>query len=408
MSTASQAALADLRVPAELDEAAWPAGFRFAAGHCGIKRKAADLMLVTCTPAASCAAVFTTNRLQAPPVGLSRAHLAASGGRVRALVVNSGNANCATGPVGAKAARATARAAAKLVGCPLEQVLVGSTGVIGRPLPYAKILAALPEWARRDDGPVAAAQAILTTDTCAKLAATRCHDRGREYRIAGFAKGSGMIHPRMATMMAYIFTDAPLMPAQARQALGAAVEKSFHRITVDGDTSTNDTAALFASGAGPGLSAAGRRHFQAGLEEVAQALARQIVLDGEGASHFVTVRVEGARSAADADRAARAIAHSPLVKTALAGADANWGRVLAAAGYSGAHFAPERAEIWFSGLPVYRRGVALAFDEAEAKRRLDLAEVEVRIHLHAGAAAAWMWTCDLTEGYIKINGSYRT
>jgi glutamate N-acetyltransferase/amino-acid N-acetyltransferase len=396
-----------MKVEAELHESAWPAGFRFAAGHCGIKRKSPDLMLATAVRPVACAAMFTTNRLQAPPVRLSRRHLAAAGGRIRALVVNSGNANCSTGPEGLRASLATARAAARLLACPPEQVLVCSTGVIGRRLPVEKILAALPAWSRRDDGPAAAAQAILTTDTCAKLAAASFQDRGQTYRIAGFAKGSGMIHPNMATMLGFLFTDAPLSPAAAAAALRAAVDASFHRITVDGDTSTNDTAALFASGEGR-LSAAGRRRFQAALDRVAQALARQIVLDGEGATHFVTVRVDGARSAADADLAARTIAHSPLVKTALAGADANWGRVLAAAGRSGAHFDPDRAQIWFGSLPVYRRGRALPFDETEAKRRLELPEVEVRIHLGAGRATAWMWTCDLTEGYIRINGSYRT
>ncbi|HXE31156.1 MAG TPA: bifunctional glutamate N-acetyltransferase/amino-acid acetyltransferase ArgJ [Terriglobales bacterium] len=408
MTTASEKpTLAQMLVQAELDDNAWPEGFRFGAGHCGIKRKAPDLMLVTMPRAVSCAAVFTTNRLQAPPVRVSRAHLAASGGRVRALVVNSGNANCATGAEGRRAVQATVTAAAKQIGCPPNQVFVCSTGVIGRPLPFDKIVKALPEWSQRDDGPLAAAQAILTTDTCAKLAAVKFRDRGREYRIAGFAKGSGMIHPRMATMLAFLFTDAPVRPAAAQRALRQAVEVSFHRITVDGDSSTNDTAALFAGGEGC-LSAAGEKRFQRALEEVSQSLARQIVLDGEGASHFVTVQVEGARSAAEADLAARTIAHSPLVKTAFAGADANWGRVLAAAGRSGAHFDPERAEIWFSGLAVYRRGVALPFDEAEAKTRLDRPEVTARIHLHAGTAKSWMWTCDLTEGYVRINGSYRT
>lgn len=399
--------LAEMLVQAEINDAAWPQGFTFAAGYCGIKRKSPDLALVRCAAPVSCAAVFTTNRLQAPPVRLSRAHLGRSRGRMRALIVNSGNANCATGPGGARAARATARAVARALHCAPQEVLVCSTGVIGRPLPVEKILAAIPEWSRRDDGALAAAQAIRTTDTCAKLAATAFRDGKQEYRVAGMAKGSGMIHPRMATMLGFLFTDAPLSPAAADAALRHALERSFHRITVDGDTSTNDTAALFAGGRGR-LSARGRARFQSALNEVAQSLARQIVLDGEGASHFVTIEVAGAATAADADRAARAIAHSPLVKTALAGADANWGRVLAAAGYSGARFAPDRAEIWFSGLPVYRRGLALPFDEAEAKARLDRAEVTVRIHLHAGKAATWMWTCDLTEGYVKINGSYRT
>ena len=413
MTTTTDKRLAQFLVQAETEASAWPGGFRFAAGHCGLKRKSPDLALVTCQgaggadAAVSAAAMFTTNRMQAPPVRLSRAHLAASGGRVRALIVNSGNANCGTGAVGERAARATAASVARQLGCPVNQVFVCSTGVIGSPLDWGKIAAAVPVWAERDDGPVAAAQAILTTDTCVKLAAASFHDGRQSYRIAGFAKGSGMIHPNMATMLAFVFTDAPLSPAATRTALRQAVELSFHHITVDGDTSTNDTAALFASGSGR-LSASGQRRFQAALNEVAQSLARQIVLDGEGASHFVTVSVEGARSAADADRAARAIAHSPLVKTALAGADANWGRVLCAAGYSGANFDPERAEVWFSGLPVYRRGRALPFDEVEAKRRLVLPEVGVRVNLHAGQAKSWMWTCDLTEGYIRINGSYRT
>jgi glutamate N-acetyltransferase/amino-acid N-acetyltransferase len=411
MTTTTDRNWAQMLVPAEIDDAAWPAGFTFAAGHCGLKRKSPDLMLVRCsTPkggAVTAAAVFTTNKLQAPPVRLSRQHLADSGGKVRALIVNSGNANCATGPHGVRAAQATAQAVGRQLECAADQVFVCSTGVIGSPLAYEKIVAALPVWATRDDGAAAGAQAILTTDTRTKMAATSFKDAGRTYRIAGMAKGSGMIHPNMATMLAFCFTDAPLTPAAARVALRKAVDASFHRITVDGDTSTNDTAALFASGAGK-LSALGAKKFQAALNEVAQSLARQIVLDGEGASHFVTVEVTGAATPADADRAARAIAHSPLVKTALAGADANWGRVLCAAGYSGARFDPEKAEIWFSGLAVYRKGVALAFDEVEAKARLERPEVTILIDLHAGTARSWIWTCDLTEGYIRINGSYRT
>jgi len=385
----------------------FPAGVRFSAGHCGIKRKKPDLMLAVFERPASAAAVFTTNRLQAPPVGLSRAHLRASGGRVRALIVNSGNANCATGAVGVRAARSMASATARAVGCPDEQVMVCSTGVIGQPLPVEKIIAALPVRLRRASPPEAAAQAILTTDTRAKEAAATFRDGGRTYRVAGFAKGSGMIHPNMATMLAFLFTDAPLAPVACDALLRKTVDASFHHITVDGDSSTNDTCALFATGSGR-LSAAGERALEAALGRVAQSLARQIVLDGEGASHFVTINVEGARSAAEADLAARTIAHSPLVKTAIAGADANWGRVLAAAGRSGAHFDPDRAEIWFSRLAVYRRGRALPFDESEAKRRLSEHDVEIRIHLHAGRASTWMWTCDLTEGYVQINGSYRT
>ncbi len=365
-------------------------------------------MLVRMDPPAAAAAMFTTNRLQAPPVQLSRAHLAAARGRVRALVVNSGNANCATGPQGRRAAQATARLAARLLRCPPEQVLVASTGVIGQPLPVEKILEALPRWLEKDDSPLAAAHAIRTTDTCAKLAGASFRDGGRSYRVAGMAKGSGMIHPRMATMFGFLFTDAPLTPAACACALRAAAEVSFHRISVDGDTSTNDMAALFASGTGRPLTPSGAEKFRAALIKVAQSLARQIVLDGEGARHFVTLEVSGARSFADADRAARALAHSPLVKTALAGADANWGRVLSAAACCGVPFDPAHASIWFSGLPVYQRGRALPFDEHEAKLRLERREVAVRLHLAAGRARAWMWTCDLTEGYVRINGAYRT
>ena len=388
---------------------AFPAGFRFAAGACGIKANGEDLALMLAETPASCAGVFTTNRLQAAPVRLSRQHLQHSRGRLRAILVNSGNANCATGKQGQTAAAANIRALAQQLHCPPEQIQVCSTGVIGVPLPYGKINAALPALLQRDDGAEAVARAILTTDTRAKIAQTSFSDGRRHYCVAGFAKGSGMIHPRMATMLGFVFTDAAIPPVSLQRALTTAVERSFNRITVDGDTSTNDTVLLCASGAVPGaLSAAGKKNFQQALDDVAGSLARQIVLDGEGARHFVTIRVDGAASEADADRAARAIAHSPLVKTAIAGADANWGRVLAAAGYSGARFDPERAEVWFSGLPVYRRGVALAFDEKEAKRRLSEAEVEVRVHLHAGRAATWMWTCDLTEEYIRINGSYRS
>ena len=400
-------------VAAARQPGAWPTGFHFFAGPCGLKKNGApDLLWVVAQPSARAAAVFTTNRLQAAPVRLSRRHLATTAGRVRALVVNSGNANCATGAAGDRAAQAMARAAAAPLGARPEEIFIASTGVIGVPLPSATISRQLAAWAARPtadgDGPIAAASAILTTDTRPKLAAASFTAGRRRYRIAGFAKGAGMIHPRMATMLAFLFTDAPLPAAALRRALTAAVEQSFHRITVDGDTSTNDTVALFASGAGPALDAAGRQAFQRGLNQVAASLARQIVLDGEGARRFVTVQVEGARTTADADRAARAIAHSPLVKTAIAGADPNWGRILCAAGYSGAGFDPAQARVWCNGLALYRRGRALPFSEAEAHRRLDRDQVEIRIDLGAGRARSWMWTCDLTDEYIRINASYRT
>jgi glutamate N-acetyltransferase/amino-acid N-acetyltransferase len=393
----------------------WPANVRLAGGNCGIKAEAPDLAVAVADEPMQCAAMFTTNRLQAAPVLLSRRHLARTGGRVRALVVNSGNANCATGKDGMRAALATAAAAARQLGCRREEIFVCSTGVIGVPLPVGKIVAALPEWlgtagSRRSTvGPEAFAHAILTTDTRIKVAQTELDVGGRLYRVAGACKGSGMIHPRMSTMLAFVFTDAPLRAKDLDRALRAAVERSFNRISVDGDTSTNDTVALFGPRtAGPALRGRELEEFEEALNEVCTGLARQIVMDGEGARRLVTIRVRGARDARDADRAARAIALSSLVKTALGGADPNWGRFLAAAGYSGAKFDPERAEVAFAGLRVYRRGAALPFDEADAKRRLDRPEVEVVLDLRAGRAETWMWTCDLTEEYVRINGSYRS
>ncbi len=387
---------------------AWPAGFHFAAGHSGIKAAKPDLAVAWGDQCFAAAAVFTTNRLQAAPVRLSRGHLRRSKGWLRAIVVNSGNANCATGKAGEQAASATAETTARLLNCPPEQIFVASTGVIGVPMPYERILHALPRWLQREDGGPAAAEAILTTDTRRKIALREFRDGARRFRIAGMAKGSGMIHPRMATMLAFIFTDAQCTPTELNSALKTAVNQSFHRITVDGDTSTNDSVLLVASGAAGRPSAAGMRAFRRELEAVAQSLALEIVRDGEGAKRLVRIEVEQARTAADADRAARAIAHSPLVKTALAGADPNWGRILAAAGYSGARFQPERAEVWFNQTPVFDKGRALAFDEAAMKRELEQDQVLLRIRLGAGRARAWMWTCDLTMDYIKINASYRT
>lgn len=386
----------------------WPGGFRFAAGLCGIKKSGSDLAVVTTDQPVACAAVFTTNRLQAAPVRLSRKNLESTGGYVRAIVVNSGNANCATGKAGMQAAQSVMKATAAALDCRPQEVFICSTGVIGVPLPYEKINAALPTLLQQNDGAEAVAQAILTTDTRTKIAHTVFLDGQKQFIVAGYCKGSGMIHPRMATMLGFIYTDAALTPVELRKALAEAVGDSFNRITVDGDTSTNDTVTLAASGAAGKLTAAGKKQFQAALNEVAQSLARQIVLDGEGARKFVTIQVENARTAADADRIARAIAHSPLVKTALAGADANWGRVLAAAGYSGVNFDPEKAEVWFNDLEVYHQGLAVPFDETAAKKMLSEAEVLVRVNLRAGKASGWMWTCDLTEEYIRINGSYRS
>ncbi|MGH9520131.1 MAG: bifunctional ornithine acetyltransferase/N-acetylglutamate synthase, partial [Terriglobales bacterium] len=232
---------------------------------------------------------------------------------------------------------------------------------------------------------------------------------GAGFTVGGMAKGSGMIHPNLATMLAVVTTDYPLEPGEAIDFLRPAVDASFNSISVDGECSTNDAVVLLASGeAAIERTPATDAELALAIRTVCAELAQQVVADGEGATLLAEIAVSGAASAPEARAIAQRIATSSLVKTALFGRDANWGRVLAAAGYSGARFSPDRAEIWFSGLPVYRRGVALAFDEAEAKARLDRAEVTVRIHMHAGKAATWMWTCDLTEGYVKVNGSYRT
>jgi len=385
-----------------------PQGYRFAAGYAGIRKVARDdvALMVSDRPAAA-AAVFTRNRVKAAPLILSARHLAESKGWCRAIVVNAGNANCAT-PDGLEAARATVRAAAQSLGVGEHEVLVSSTGVIGAPLPVEKLVAALPGLAANlaPEGFEAASRAILTTDTVPKTASAEVRLRGTVARITGMAKGAGMIHPGMATMLAYVFTDARLSPAEARRLLRGAVEESFHRVSVDGDTSTNDTVVLMANGA---AGAADLRRLRAGLYEVMGELARAVARDGEGASKLVTIDVQGAASDRDAVRIARAIANSPLCKTAIAGADPNWGRILAAAGYSGAIFDPARVEIDLNGFAVCRAGMAAEFSEEAVKQSLEGKEVNVRVTIRGrGRGRARFWTCDLTEEYIRINASYRT
>jgi glutamate N-acetyltransferase / amino-acid N-acetyltransferase len=393
-----------------------PAGFRGAAAAAGIKKVsgALDLALVFSDfPRTSAAGVFTTNRVAAEPVLLCRRNLKFTRGHARAIVANSGNANACTGAAGKKAAAETARAAARLLGLRPEEVLVASTGVIGVPLRLERITHQLPGLVENLSSANAphVARAILTTDTFPKTCALRARISGRVVNLAGVAKGAGMIHPRMATMLSFITTDAAVAPAALSRFLRAAVAVSFNRVTVDGDTSTNDTVLVLASGASGLRIAWGTKegaHFLAGLTELCRSLARMIARDGEGAHKLVTVEVSGARNDADAERIARAIANSPLVKTAVAGSDPNWGRILCAAGYSGASFDPARVDIRVNGLYLCRRGSDAAFNEAAAKRELDKKELTLRLDLRRGKGSACMWTCDLTHDYITINASYRT
>ena len=395
---------------------ATPAGFRAAATSAGIKKAkgALDLaLIVSDAEATSAAGTFTTNRAAAAPVQLSRYHLSLDRGQARAIIVNAGNANAATGRAGLEASEKTTKAVGKLLKIPVEQVLVASTGVIGVPLKVGLItkqLAVLKSTLSAADT-ASVAQAIMTTDTFPKCCVLRASVAGKTVHIAGIAKGAGMIHPRMATMLSFITTDAAIKPRMLQTMLSEAVERSFNRISVDGDTSTNDTVFMLASGASGATIRPGdqtRAWFFAGLLQLCQSLAKMVAQDGEGAKKLVTIEVSGARSPGDAERVARALANSPLVKTAIAGSDPNWGRILCAAGYSGARFNPDLIDIRVNDFYLCRKGLDTGFDEAEARREFDRKELTLRIDLHAGSAATVFWTCDLTHDYITINASYRT
>ncbi|MGH9858946.1 MAG: bifunctional ornithine acetyltransferase/N-acetylglutamate synthase [Candidatus Acidiferrales bacterium] len=458
-----------------------PRGFRFAATACGLKKTGGlDLALIAADAPASAAAIFTTNRVQAAPVLLSRTHVRRAAARMRAVVVNSGNANCCTGPAGMRAAQKTAKQVARMLGCRAEEVLVCSTGVIGVPLRVAKILGTLPALCGGlSSAPRAFAslpRAIMTTDTRPKWAAATCRIGGKTVRLLGCAKGAGMIHPQMATMLAFVVTDAAIAPALLRRALCHAADRTFNCITVDGDTSTNDTLAILASGAS-GTVVSGRRpapaarvgaapsgrpraariasgkaaihlrmgkgqaqgpaptsdyeRFLGALKRVCRSLALAIVADGEGAQRVVEITVRGASTARAADSIARTIANSPLVKTALAGADPNWGRILAASGRAPLapreRFDPDRVEIRVAGIKMYARGRALPFDERSAHHKMLARYVPIVVDLSVAGRKSknenrklggrrppttghWsrIWTCDFTHDYVTINASYRT
>ena len=382
-----------------------PLGFRYSAKFAGIRKVVKDdVALIVSDTRATAAAVFTQNRVVAGPVEVARKNMKAARGRMRGILVNAGNANCAT-KTAVQVALETSRTAAKMIGAKSEEVLPASTGVIGVELDSQLILDALPALVEglSPDRFEDAARAIMTTDLAMKTAFAEM----KGARIAGMTKGSGMIHPRMATTLAFVVTDAVIAPDALRSALKRACEKTFNRISVDGDTSTNDTLAVLANGAS-GVKPRGTA-FEAALTEVLESLAKQIVKDGEGAKKLVTIDVEGATSERAAEKIARAIANSPLVKTAIAGSDPNWGRILSAAGNAGIAFDPRRVDIDFQGVAVCRAGLAADFSEGALKAKLDEPECSVKFTIRGrGRGKARFWTCDFTEGYIKINASYRT
>jgi glutamate N-acetyltransferase/amino-acid N-acetyltransferase len=394
-----------------------PRGFRFGATKAGLKKSGRpDFALIAADQPSSAAAAFTANRVTAAPLIVDKLHLRATGSLVRVVAINAGNANCAVGEAGLAAANATCDAAASIFSCPAEQVFPSSTGIIGVPLPAEKLIAVLPSLAAslgsEFDHFQQVAQAILTTDTVEKTAFARLEIDGKEVRIAALCKGSGMIHPQLvphATMLVYILTDAVISPAVLETYLTASINLSFNRISVDGDTSTNDTVLLLASGASGAQVSAGNTEFAAALTQVCTSLARQIVADGEGITHVVELHIVGANDDADALKIAKAIAHSPLVKTAWAGADPNWGRLVAAIGYSGAGIDPERIDIQFGDLPIcVNGGRAPEFDETSAHAYIAQPEFTINIQLHQGEGSCVFWTTDLTVEYIHINADYST
>lgn len=386
-----------------------PKGWRAAGVSCGLKPTGAlDLALLVSDTDCTCAGVFTTNRVQAAPVLYDRNVLAHNRVSLRAVLANSGCANACTGEAGKRDAQAMAETAAQALHCHPDQVLVLSTGVIGTRLDTAKISAGISKAETRlsADGGADAAHAIMTTDTRPKTAASRFAD----YIVAGMCKGAGMIHPNMATMLAVITTDAKIAPELLDTALHTAVAQSFNRVSVDGDMSTNDTLLVLANGASgfevkPGTDLIA---FTRALTQVATDLAKQIARDGEGATKFVEIRVTGAKDEAEGARVAKAIANSPLVKTALYGGDANWGRVIAAAGYSGVEVDPDTLALWFGDVNVFAHGTPTEFDEADSTRAIAGPEVVIRLDLGRGDASATVWTCDLSHDYVTINGKYRT
>jgi glutamate N-acetyltransferase/amino-acid N-acetyltransferase len=387
-------------------------GFRAAGISAGIKANGnPDLALIVSDAVAQIAAVYTTNKVLAAPVVVSKDHLARSGGKARAIVVNSGCANSCTGDTGMRDARAMAEETARLVGCPVEQVLVASTGVIGVALPMDKVRSGIPAAfgaLGADQGP-AAARAIMTTDLAPKEAAAKITIGGREASIGGMCKGAGMIEPMMATMLGFVTTDVAMPQALLDRALREAVDQSFNAITVDGDSSTNDCVLLLASGAsGVTVDEASYATFAAGLTAVCRELALAIVRGGEGATKLVQVNVTGAASAAEARKAAKVIANSLLVKTAIHGGDPNWGRLICAAGRAGVAFDASRAGVTMGSIVLFKDGQPHDELAPAAAEYLKGTELTIGVDLGAGSASSTVWTCDLSAEYVRINADYRT
>ncbi len=396
-----------------------PAGFRFGATRAGIKPSGKpDFACALAVEGTTAAAVFTSNRLVAAPVIVGREHLHQSGGAVRFVAVNAGNANCATGEQGVAACRSVCAAAAKQFGCTEQEVFPSSTGIIGVPLAAEKLVAALPKIASDLGGTPAHieqfSEAIMTTDTRAKIASSTFDIGGKQVNVLGAAKGAGMIAPQLiphATMLVYIFTDARIAASDLQSFLNRAVEPTFNCISIDGDTSTNDTVLLLASGAsGVTLTrSANEVKFFEALQGVCASLARQIIDDGEGVGHVIELAIEGAATAEDARRVARSVANSPLVKTAFAGCDPNWGRILAAAGYSGVSIDPYKVSVSIGGLPVCHHGqVAPDFDKNQVHAAMLQRTVKVQVDLGMGIESCHFLGCDLTAEYVRVNAEYST
>ena len=401
-----------------------PQGFRFSAVRAGIKASGRlDLACALADEPVAAAAMFTSNQVVAAPIIIGRQHMQSSNGRVRAVIVNAGNANCATGQAGLDACSQVCKDAAVQFGCDSEQIIPSSTGIIGVLLPADKLITALPALHQglgaTPEHFAQFATAIMTTDTRMKVAHASCTIDGKTVRILGTTKGAGMIQPKLvaphATMLAYLFTDAAIEPSAMNDLLHNAVNASFNRISIDGDTSTNDTVLLMASGKSKANLAApdAIESFQQALTEVCTSLAKQMVADGEGVEHVVELVISGAHTDEDALRIARSIANSPLVKTAWAGTDPNWGRILAATGYAGAPIDPARISIHFiageNSLEICRDGgLSPSFNEAAAHAILQQKEFSIHLELHLGSGQCRFWTGDLTAEYVKINADYST
>ncbi|HEY6250535.1 MAG TPA: bifunctional glutamate N-acetyltransferase/amino-acid acetyltransferase ArgJ [Candidatus Angelobacter sp.] len=390
-----------------------PKGFLFSATTAGIKASGKpDLSLAVAPDGGAAAAMFTRNQVVAAPLTVDREHLRRSRGRVHALIVNAGNANCATGAQGIKAAKATCLEVAQALNIRPDQVFPSSTGIIGVPLPVEKISAALPALvASAGDEPeafTAFATAIMTTDTRMKVSFAEFSYKNQVVTIAGVAKGAGMIHPNMATMLVYLFTDVLATPRELHQSLKGAVEQTFNCMSIDGDTSTNDTALLLASGKSGVPIKALRAVFEQKLRNVCHSLAEQIISDGEGVKHVVRLKIEEARTYREARQIAQTIATSMLVKTAWAGADPNWGRILAAIGRSGVKINPARINVYLGEQIVCRNGGSVSFDADQAHQYMSQPKYEIRITLGLGKARLELLTCDLTQEYVHINADYST